>query len=347
MGAKYTSGLIFRDYGDGTCILHRGRSVKDAEVIIPDIVLRGDCRGKAVSVIGSEAFFYNVDITSVVIPDSVQKIESLAFCDCFKLKRIHLGKNLKKIAKDAFRGCPIEDITVDPQNKKYKVLDGVLYTGKGETLIRCFSKNVDSLVIPESVKKIEDGAFFDSTIREIKMTNNVSHIGFDAFNSCNIESIEIPDKVTEIGEWAFNGCENLKNVVIGKGCLSILDSAFAHTAIENIIIPESVKHIGTNAFRDCSALCSVSLPDDLERLDGHAFAGCTNLKAITIPKNVTEIEYHTFWNCNNLELIQLSDEVSDIHDDAFENCSKLTIKAPKYSYAEEYAKKHNIKFEAI
>ena len=32
---------------------------------------------------------------------------------------------------------------------------------------------------------------------------------------------------------------------------------------------------------------------------------------------------------------------------AFENCNKLTIKAPKDSYAEEYAKKHNIKFEAI
>ena len=347
MGTKYTSGLIFKDYGDDTCILHRGRNVKDAEVIIPDIVSRGDCRGKKVHVIDDEAFYYNLDITSVVIPDSVREIGSAAFSDCFELKRIHLGKNLRKIAKYAFRNCPIEDITVDPLNKNYKVIDGVLYTGNGKTLIRCFSKNIDSLAIPDSVKKIEDGAFFESTIREIKMNSNVSHIGFEAFNDCNLESIEIPDKVTEILEWTFHGCKNLKNVVLGKGCISILENAFGNTAIENITIPESVKHIGPNAFRNCSALCSVSLPKDLECIEMFAFAECVNLKSITIPGNVTEIKPHTFWNCNNLEFVRLSGEVSYIHDTAFKNCNKLTIKAPKDSYAEKYAKENDIPFEAI
>lgn len=39
--------------------------------------------------------------------------------------------------------------------------------------------------------------------------------------------------------------------------------------------------------------------------------------------------------------------VTEIQDWAFQNCESLTIYAPAGSYAEQYARENNIKFEAI
>ncbi len=43
--------------------------------------------------------------------------------------------------------------------------------------------------------------------------------------------------------------------------------------------------------------------------------------------------------------VQIPDGVTEIGDDAFRECENLTVYAPSGSYAEQYAKENNIKFE--
>ena len=52
-----------------------------------------------------------------------------------------------------------------------------------------------------------------------------------------------------------------------------------------------------------------------------------------------------FSGCSSLESIDLPDSVTTIADEAFDGCPSLTIRAPKGSFAEEYAKekKSNLK----
>ena len=61
--------------------------------------------GKPVIEIANDAFAGNQDITSIVIPDSVEYIGFCAFAGCTNLKSVEFGKNIECIQEDAFAGC--------------------------------------------------------------------------------------------------------------------------------------------------------------------------------------------------------------------------------------------------
>ena len=57
-----------------------------------------------VETIGREAFS-GVELKTIVIPDSVKKIDNRAFKDCYTLERVVIGKNVVEIGQRAFFGC--------------------------------------------------------------------------------------------------------------------------------------------------------------------------------------------------------------------------------------------------
>ena len=59
---------------------------------------------------------------------------------------------------------------------------------------------------------------------------------------------------------------------------------------------------------------------------------------------VSFINIGAFANCTDLEKILIPASVTKIGEDAFKNCEKLTIFAPKGSYAETYARENGIQF---
>lgn len=59
---------------------------------------------------------------------------------------------------------------------------------------------------------------------------------------------------------------------------------------------------------------------------------------------ISEDERRVFRNCTNLKRVQLPSSIRAIHDEAFWGCEKVTIHAPKGSYAIEYAKENGIKY---
>ena len=84
-------------------------------------------------------------------------------------------------------------------------------------------------------------------------------------------------------------------------------------------IPDGASVIDKGAFGCCESLTSIHIPDSVMRIRDWAFAECKKLTSIHIPDSVTRIE-----NC------------------AFKNCDNLTIQCNKESYAEKYAKEHDI-----
>lgn len=98
----YTEGLIFlrdRDTYDYIIVDYVG---KQTEVVIPT-----EYNGSKVSMIAEKAFF-DSDIESVQIPDSVTVIASNAFLNSKSLKSVYIGEKasrLEKIGKKAFSGC--------------------------------------------------------------------------------------------------------------------------------------------------------------------------------------------------------------------------------------------------
>lgn len=196
----------------------------------------------------------------------------------------------------------------------YKIVDGVLLSANDN--LDLFEENTGTLVIPNSVTSIGEGAFanveglkiiiipanvkeiqknafngnttLEKVIFETEIQNGVEvgveKIGESAFTACkNLDSIEMPDTVKEIGSSAFSGCSNLKNIKISKNITNIPTyMLYQCHSLENITVPDGITSIATSAFHYCTNLKSVYISKTVETIGNSAFANCTNLNNIEI-----------------------------------------------------------------
>ena len=82
----YSRGLTYFSLGDGTCRVGISRNCTDEHIVIPPRSEKG-----VVVEIDEAAFHKRSDIKSVVIPDTVKKIDEYAFWQCTFLYQ--LGNN--------------------------------------------------------------------------------------------------------------------------------------------------------------------------------------------------------------------------------------------------------------
>lgn len=61
----------------------------------------------------SSAFNNELDITKVVLPSTLQKIGSYAFCDCRSLSSINIPDGVTQIGIGAFSGCNLDKVTIE------------------------------------------------------------------------------------------------------------------------------------------------------------------------------------------------------------------------------------------
>ena len=230
-------------------------------------------------VIAPNAFENNTTITSIEIPSSITSIGDCAFLDCEGLTAVHIS--------DLSAWCKI-DFAGDYSNP-------LSYANK----LYLNNKLVTELVIPNSVTKINNCAFYYCT---------------------ELTSVTIPNSVTSIGESAFYGCENLKtvnnysNLTLTKasydyGCVALYASEvmnFPNASIEgdfvfstidrksylakylgnatHVVLPDKYNgvsySIGENAFANCSNILSVTIGTNVDAIDANAFSGCNNIAKV-------------------------------------------------------------------
>ena len=97
-----------------------------------------------------------------------------------------------------------------------------------------------TVVIPNSVTNIGDGAFQDCTgLTEVAIPNSVTSIGAWAFAWCeSLTSVTRPDSVTSIGQNAFGACTGLTSVTVKATTPPSLGvSAFTQTNNCPIYVP--------------------------------------------------------------------------------------------------------------
>ncbi len=132
--------------------------------------------------IGKEAFYTDMSLTEVNIPEGVPEIGEQTFRNCKAIKSIILPDSVKKIGKNAFYEC----------------------------------QNLEEIKLPQGIEEIPEGAFFYcKSLKTVEIPNSVRVICREAFLHCDkLEEIIIPDGVEEIKREAFACCSNLKTVVI-------------------------------------------------------------------------------------------------------------------------------------
>ena len=172
-------------------------------------------------------------------------------------------------------------------------------------------------------------------IREDELPTSITSIPAEAFYETSIKNIKIHAGVTNIGEKAFSYCSSLASITVDSGN-SVYDSRNNSNAIigkssntliagcKSTTIPNTVKTIGENAFLGCDSLASVIIPNSVTSIGKEAFYYCTRLASVTIGNSVTSIGVNAFQNCTNLSSVIIGNSVTSIGETAFRNCSSLT-----------------------
>jgi LPXTG-motif cell wall-anchored protein len=207
--------------------------------------------------------------------------------------------------------------------------NGVEWVKFNDTLIAiryrgCASTGFTELVLPDSLKIMDQGAFADCIhLKSVKIGKGLHGISRDAFSNCYaLTDVTLPSNIITIGLDAFSNCSSLKTIKLPKNLEMIDGSAFEKTGLTSITFPDSVKYIGNLSFAN-TKLSSVTIPKSTTRVGTSAFADCASLTRAIFLSADTVIESSCF---------------------SYAALSKDGIYAPPGSKAEAYAKENNIPF---
>ena len=159
----------------------------------------------SVTGIAFNAFNNAANLTSVTIPASIESIEIVA---------------TEFPEWNAFyKALKLNAIVVDPDNKDYTSIDGVLLTKDKKMLISYpTAKNETKYVIPDGVEKI----------------------GTYAFNGCSFSEIILPSTLKNLCYLAFYNCSKITTVVCyaQEPPTETIGWSFLNTAQELLYVPE-------------------------------------------------------------------------------------------------------------
>ena len=244
-----------------------------------------------------------------------------------KTKSISIPSSIKTIDPSYFIECS-NLVSISSASPEFVVKDKVLYN-KDYTKIIVACKDIESIVIPETVTSMPYGLYDCANLTEIRLPNAVM-LSYNSFIGCSsLIKFIIEDDNAQYSVkdgMLFNKDftqliavpAGLDNVVIPYSVSVIGAGAFQTCAkIKNVVIPESVRTIYSGAFKE-SGLTNINIPNTVQTLVGSAFYKCPELETVVISDNVKEIGVHTFYTCKKLKTVYIGKSVTKIGMSAFE-----------------------------
>ncbi len=147
--------------------------------------------------IAENAFYYQNNVSAVIIPDTVTSIGALAFAGCSNLKSVTFSAGLTVIEQGAFEASGLTALSFPSSSK--------LTTIGAQAFAAC--EALASVAFPASLVEIGDAAFEGCTaLTAVTLPANLVSVGTLAFRNCSaLASLTVPANVTAIGDYAFNG----------------------------------------------------------------------------------------------------------------------------------------------
>lgn len=298
-------------------------------------------------------FYYLSALTSVSLPSTTKTIPARAFEHCTALTSFDIPVGVSNIGLtesstvyyNPLGNCSsIKNITIGGSedghttDNKYKVVDGVLYTGDGKTLI-CYPAGSDrtSFVIPADVENIAALAFYGASKltsitvatkpvtegSEIKMSA-LSKIEYSAFYNCTgLTSLDFSETVLQsVGTESFISCTKLGKVIFPSTMKTINGAAFSNTGTK---APGGLD-VSISASKNFSIVDNVIYQIDE---NGEPITLCLVLSSYdkdsyVLPPTVSTIRRDAFYKNTCIKNIDLSqggsNKLTTIEYRAFRNC---------------------------
>lgn len=151
---------------------------------------------------------------------------------------------------------------------------------------------LSTIIMPDSVFKIEDNAFYNQTLLYTLAMPKVKYVGDNAFNNCIHVSLSKKydqPQLEYVGDNAFYNCSTF--TLTSENAFTTIGSyAFYNTIVEQVIIGNRITTIKNNAFANCSKLTEIVIVKaDPPEINGVLYSGTTNLQTIKVPMEFVEI----------------------------------------------------------
>ncbi len=206
------------------------------------------------------------------MPETLTGVGSFyVFFGCDGLKTVVLpdGLDLKASHMDAALACcpALETVRVIENNERYKIVDDVLFTKDGKTLVLCPAAKSGEYTIPDGTETILTYAFINTGITALNIPDSVRTISEEAFS----------------GEYFGIGCSSLCRITFGNGLKDVSSSSFAHIGFladgKNISV--TAENLKGKTFTVCGGTLDTGFKPEVS-IEGHDLddiketpAGCT------------------------------------------------------------------------
>lgn len=224
------------------------------------------------------SIYYNYDHNPLLVESGTSPFPVKGVCSPFQklpLTSVYIGRDISYVTYSYFLlpgkwgyltlAPPSDAIGLFNHTTLEKVDFGPMVTNICEYMFKdC--KNPNILSIPNSVRSIDEHAFYKSAISGDLKSKNLISIGDEAFYGCErLKSIDF-ESLQKLGEAVFLKCSSLRKVDLRR-----------------------IKTLPSETFKDCTSLNWVSFGEDLTLLRSSAFSHCSNLtqigvKALTPPE---------------------------------------------------------------
>lgn len=280
-------------------------------IVIPD----------SVEVIESEAFVGCTSLEKVYIGSGVSDMSGSPFdfeiegLPCSKLKSIDVSEKNKYFTSvdGVLFSKDMTELIQYPYGKiqyEYTVPDSVtciypgafrycngltkLTVGKGITVIDFImlygNDNIETVILPDTLTKLDGGAFKYSGIKYIDIPDSVTYLGSEAMTGCSrLKTVNIGKGVSYIHEWAIAGnalkavnvdpenkCFTSENGILYNKDKTVLYIYPVNAEGEIYRLPDGVKEIRPGAIENSGYLKKIYVGDNIEKIGGCNFYGYKN-----------------------------------------------------------------------
>ena len=286
----------------------------------------GNYLGQKVS--GKYFYGFTESGTSRSIADFVTGIVAKAFKTNGDMASLGLPASLSSYDRDVFDDCTkLQSFSISSSNTKYKVVDGVLYTKDGKTLIRYpIAKPGTSFTVPSTVTKIGYSAFYkNANLTKVVLNDPVAVIDEYAFDATHLTTIDIPGSVTTVNKYAFASISS----TISKVTIRVADTTVDSTAFNGVTITDLC--FGGYSDDWNSSSWKTALTDKYKNIhywywvsNGKLLEYFGYSKGFAVPSGVTEIAAGAFSRSPQMNAITISETVTTIPASTFDALKSLT-----------------------
>lgn len=167
-------------------------------------------------------FKYNINLTSVELPEGTQSIPNQFFLGCANLSTIILPSTLNKINKNSFYGCVSLTVLTIPDSVS-SVSDDAFEATEIQTLITPAKEWVKHIpksnlqkIITTSGSTLHEGSFNEAPeLTEVELHEGIVNFQHEVFRNCSkLKELSIPSTVETMENDVFKGCSSLSDIYV-------------------------------------------------------------------------------------------------------------------------------------